>query len=335
MSDYPPEPWHLRGDMHVSAWVVPVGELPELPPGVRPLTVAGRALVLAAWVDYQPPGVLSYRELMVTVVVRGGLTVTIPHIWVDSPASLAGGRALWHIPKDLAEFTLTEGRDSSAEDRAGGERVPGGAARAGGDSPAGLESSRQAGAGGDQLAGREPGEKARAGGDPVIGPGGGQETWPGFIAGAGAGWDYLAGREPGGKALSGGNPLDRPNLGAEAGAGVESVAGTEPGGEARAGVEPIAGAVFSAEARAGGELLARAEFRRRHVLPLRVPLAFSVLQRGPKRSPVRVAARLGVARSAWRVGAGGPLAFLAGRRPLLSLVARDFRMRFGGGPDSE
>lgn len=201
--EYPPEPWHLRGHLHVSAWCVPVGELPELPPGVRPLTVAGRAVVLAAWVDYQPPGVLSYRELMVTVVVRGGIAVTIPHIWVDSPASLAGGRALWHIPKELADFTLTD----------------------------------------------------------------------------------------------------------------------EPG--------------FAAEARVDGDLLAGAEFRRRRALPVRLPLAFSVLQRGPKRSGVKVAARLGVARSVWRVGAGGPLGFLAGRRPLLSLVARDFRMRFGGGRGTE
>ncbi|MDQ0381603.1 acetoacetate decarboxylase family protein [Amycolatopsis thermophila] len=196
---YPPEPWHLRGHLHVSAWCVPARELPELPPGIRPLTVVGRALVLAAWVDYRPPGVLSYRELMVTVVVRGGPVVSIPHIWVDSPESLAGGRALWHIPKELAEFTMSDAPD------------------------------------------------------------------------------------------------------------------------------------FEAEARADGDLLARARFRRRRVLPVPLPLAFSVLQRGPKRSRVRVTARLGVARSAWSVAASGPLAFLGGRRPLLSLVARDFRMRFGGG----
>jgi hypothetical protein len=140
---------------------------------------------------------------MVTVVVRGGVVVSIPHIWVDSPASLAGGRALWHIPKELAEFTMSDEPD------------------------------------------------------------------------------------------------------------------------------------FAAEARADGSLLAGAKFRRRRTLPVRLPLAFSILQRGPKRSGVRVTARLGVARSAWRVGGSGPLAFLGGRRPLLSLVARDFRMRFGGRSKAE
>ncbi|WP_167096209.1 acetoacetate decarboxylase family protein [Amycolatopsis granulosa] len=195
---YPPEPWHLRGRMHASVWCVPAAELPALPPGVRPLTVAGRAFVIAAWAGYQPPGVLSYRELMVTVVVRGLPSVTIPHIWVDSPVSLAGGRALWHIPKELAEFTLA----------------------------------------------------------------------------------------------------DEPH--------------------------------FTATAHADGNLLAGAEFTRRRTVPVRLPVAFSVRQRGPRRSRVRVTARLGVARAAWRVGASGPLAFLAGRRPVISLVARDFRMRFGG-----
>ena len=197
-AEYPPEPWYLSGDLHCSAWCVPVGALPELPSGVRPLTVAGQAFVFAAWADYRPPGVLSYRELLVAVVVRGGPRVTIPRIWVDSPASLAGGRALWHIPKEAAEFRLTD--------------------------------------------------------------------------------------------------------------------------------EPE----FAAEARADGNLLAGTEFRRRRALPFRLPLAFSVLQHGPRRSRVRVAARLGVARSVWRVGAGGPAAFLTGRRPVVSLVARDFRMRFGG-----
>ncbi|UMG91960.1 acetoacetate decarboxylase family protein [Nocardioides sp. TF02-7] len=32
--------------------------------------------------------------------------MTITDIWVDSPASMAGGRALWAIPKDLCDFEL-------------------------------------------------------------------------------------------------------------------------------------------------------------------------------------------------------------------------------------
>jgi hypothetical protein len=107
---YPPQPWSLRGRMHVSVWVVPVADVPALPPAldgaVRVLRLFGRAFVGTAWVDYQPGGDLSYHELLAAVLTRAGWRprVTITHIWVDSVASRDGGRALWGIPKDLAVF---------------------------------------------------------------------------------------------------------------------------------------------------------------------------------------------------------------------------------------
>lgn len=39
--------------------------------------------------------------------VRRGFT-TVTHIWVDHPASAAGGRALWSMPKQLAMFRIGE-----------------------------------------------------------------------------------------------------------------------------------------------------------------------------------------------------------------------------------
>jgi len=189
MPDYPPSPWHLVGDAYVSGWLV--DELPAVPQGVRPLKIGGRGLVVTAWVDYRPGGVLAYRELMATVAVhnRLGIAASITHIWVDSPESLAGGRALWHIPKELAEFSF-----------------------------------------GDELT-------------------------------------------------------------------ATSIA--------RAVYRPVAG------------------------LPVRVPSAFSVVQDGPLVSPVRVRAKPVAARSAWQVEPDGPLGFLHGRSPAFSVLARDFRMRFG------
>ena len=105
---YPPEPWTLVGRMDLSTFLVPLADLPRdtWPPGWAPLAVAGRVPVGAAWVDYAPGGVLSYRELLVAVAGRVGVRVR-PHvcsIWVDSPASRDGGRALWGIPKGLATF---------------------------------------------------------------------------------------------------------------------------------------------------------------------------------------------------------------------------------------
>ena len=63
-------------------------------------------MVGTAWVSYEPGGVLEYRELMATLLVRRGWRImpTIVRIWVDSEASRDGGRALWGIPKELAVF---------------------------------------------------------------------------------------------------------------------------------------------------------------------------------------------------------------------------------------
>ena len=122
---YPPEPWMLRGQMHVSVWLLPRGARPShaMPSGVRRLTVAGRTVVGTAWVDYQPGGVLSYRELLVATLIRGGLRprVTITGIWVDSVPSRDGGRALWAIPKELARLAF----DAAAGDHTAEANIDG------------------------------------------------------------------------------------------------------------------------------------------------------------------------------------------------------------------
>lgn len=122
MRSYPPEPWDLRGQLHTSVFLVPLATVPlEAPPGWRPVRLGRFALVATAWVSYEPGGVLSYRELMATVLVRRGLRLapTIVRIWVDSEASRDGGRALWGIPKELAGFAF-DGPDLAATDGTGG-----------------------------------------------------------------------------------------------------------------------------------------------------------------------------------------------------------------------
>lgn len=67
-------------------------------------------------------------------------------------------------------------------------------------------------------------------------------------------------------------------------------------------------------------------------LAVRLPIAFRVVQAlagAARTTPVRATARIGPVRVSWRAEPGGPLAFLAGRRPLLSFAADGFRMRFG------
>jgi hypothetical protein len=111
-ADYPPEPWYLGGHLLVSAFRVPVAELPApvleaVPHDHAPLVVAGHVTLGAAFVHYLPGGALRYEELLLALPVRKGLAIrqSIPHIWVDSPASMRGGRELWGIPKALGTFT--------------------------------------------------------------------------------------------------------------------------------------------------------------------------------------------------------------------------------------
>ncbi|MEI6043644.1 MAG: acetoacetate decarboxylase family protein [Chloroflexota bacterium] len=113
--DYPPPPWKLKGQLYGSIWAVPLRNLQvELPPVFKPLTLWGRTGVFAAFADYQPGGTLTYHELLAGCVIqlRGSLrfALTVTHMWVDSEASLKGGRAMWAVPKELATFQFASNR---------------------------------------------------------------------------------------------------------------------------------------------------------------------------------------------------------------------------------
>ena len=110
---YPSPPWRLRGTVHAALWRVPRAALPRLlPEGAKPLGWGRSALLATVLAEWQPGGDLAYAELVVAVPVRLGprIGVTITAAWVDSAASLAGGRALWAIPKQLGRFETAEGR---------------------------------------------------------------------------------------------------------------------------------------------------------------------------------------------------------------------------------
>lgn len=111
MGDWPAAPWSLTTSAALSLLVVPRATVPPAarpvtPAGCRPVVLAGRLLTGVALVRYGPAGDLTYDELVVAVLGRCGLrpVVTVTQIWVDSPASRNGARALWGIPKELAAF---------------------------------------------------------------------------------------------------------------------------------------------------------------------------------------------------------------------------------------
>ncbi len=86
---------------------------PHLPADVTPVAVApGRTLGGLLLARYEAPSTLEYGELLVLPAltrVAGRLGWWISHAYVDSEASLAGGRRMWGVPKDLATFSWRGG----------------------------------------------------------------------------------------------------------------------------------------------------------------------------------------------------------------------------------
>ena len=122
---YPAAPWQMVGSLWLSLF-----KLKEDVDELRPAGVYG-----AAFVSYEEGSPLTYSELLVARPVKSeehGRRVTITDIWVDSPASVAGGRELWAIPKGLCDFTLESsyrGPISSTEWSASIDRRPVASAR--------------------------------------------------------------------------------------------------------------------------------------------------------------------------------------------------------------
>ncbi|MFC4783777.1 acetoacetate decarboxylase family protein [Nocardioides sp. MAHUQ-72] len=94
---YPSAPWQLQGQLWLSLFRVSTAVDAERPAG----------LYGAAFVSYEPDSPLTYSELLVARPVDRQVRIT--DIWVDSPDSMAGGRELWAIPKELCDFRLETG----------------------------------------------------------------------------------------------------------------------------------------------------------------------------------------------------------------------------------
>lgn len=111
-ASYPPAPWQLRGWGVATVQTVDVRAARRLVPRDCPIVAVapGRTLGGLMFVSYESGSTLVYRELTVAAaLVRIGkrLAFYLPRLYVDSAASLAGGRAIWGVPKEMATFDVT------------------------------------------------------------------------------------------------------------------------------------------------------------------------------------------------------------------------------------
>jgi acetoacetate decarboxylase len=112
-SPYPPPPWQLVGTSVQALKLVPTDLAASLIPArLRVVPVApGRTLGALLCAKYDAGSTLRYHELAVApALTRVGyrLGFWISHLYVDSATSLLGGREIWRLPKQLAEFRWRE-----------------------------------------------------------------------------------------------------------------------------------------------------------------------------------------------------------------------------------
>jgi hypothetical protein len=118
---YPPAPWHLQGMAFQSFLPIPLAQARFVIPSDLELVSVFPGYTLGGLYlsRYEVGSVLIYSELIVAagfVRFKGELAAWISHIYVDSPTSVAGGRHIWGLPKELASFdwqpdrvTVTQG----------------------------------------------------------------------------------------------------------------------------------------------------------------------------------------------------------------------------------
>lgn len=123
-TSYPPPPWRMQGTWIWSIHPVRRSLVADrLPRPLKPLWLpAGRTLGFSLVGQYGAGSTLSYTEAACGLILRVGPR---PAIWlgglvVDVPESVAGGRNIWHLPKELAHIAWpTPTRNRASADQRG------------------------------------------------------------------------------------------------------------------------------------------------------------------------------------------------------------------------
>jgi acetoacetate decarboxylase len=110
---YPPAPWTIKGYAIQTLHLVDIDQVSSLiPPELNLFSVwPGKTIAIVYLSYYSSESVMEYSELIVALAVtadNGKLGGWVSHIYVDNENSVAGGREIWGLPKELAEFTWQE-----------------------------------------------------------------------------------------------------------------------------------------------------------------------------------------------------------------------------------
>lgn len=114
---YPSAPWTLRGFFLQTLHPIEIERIrPLLPSQLSVISVfPGKTLGGVYLSYYDDRSALSYNELVIiAAIARYGhhFGSWISHIYVDNPDSVAGGRQIWGLPKQLATFTWEKSNDA-------------------------------------------------------------------------------------------------------------------------------------------------------------------------------------------------------------------------------
>jgi len=110
---YPNAPWTLKGYGVQTVQMLDIKKVrPLIPAELEIVSVwPGKTLGGVYVASYGAGSVLQYNELIVVsglVSYAGHWGAWISHIYVDNADSMAGGRDIWGLPKQLAEFRWEE-----------------------------------------------------------------------------------------------------------------------------------------------------------------------------------------------------------------------------------
>lgn len=111
---YPQAPWTLQGYAFQTLQPLDIDRVRSLvPEELEIISVWPGKTLGGVYLSYYGSGsVLEYSELIVIAALvgyRGKFGGWVSHIYVDNPDSVAGGREIWGLPKELAEFTWEKG----------------------------------------------------------------------------------------------------------------------------------------------------------------------------------------------------------------------------------